>query len=128
MYRGEIRAGYQAHTCRPHVPAVQVAACATPATAPTASDAPKPRAGRRGPAAAIEARDCDVAPVSRLTGAERAARQAGPAAGLAEVERAEDLGAAELQARWDGLAGDEDEDREDGDYVDAHRASPPSIA
>ncbi len=119
-------------------PAAPVAGSAKPATTPKASHAPKARPGRRGPAAedvafemgrsaALEARHGDVAPVGRLTDAERAAWQAGLAAGLAEVGRAEDLAAAELQARWEGLVGGDHQAHEHGDYVDARRALPDEL-
>ncbi len=78
--------------------------------------------------AAIEAGHRAVSPGGRLTHAERAAWQGGLAAGLAEAERAEDLAAAELQARWDGLVVDEDDEHEHGDYVDARQALPPAMA
>ncbi|HEY2158565.1 MAG TPA: hypothetical protein VGH33_23245, partial [Isosphaeraceae bacterium] len=97
------------------------------------------RPARRGPStedmayeagrtAALEAGHGDVAPGVRLADAEVAAFFAGLAAGLAEVERDEDLAAAELQARWDSMVGDEDDGHEPADYVDARMALPRALA
>jgi hypothetical protein len=121
-----VRAGSYCPSClaekaAAEAPVVHVAASAKPATTPKASGAPKAHEGRRGPAAedlafeagrtaAIEAGHSAVSPVGRLTDAERAAWQAGLDAGLVEVERADDLAAAELQARWDGLFVQDDHD------------------
>ncbi len=47
---------------------------------------------------------------------------------VGEAERLERVADAELQAQWDGLAGDEDDEHEYGDYVGARRALPPAMA